>query len=229
METDGRRRRTRLGAGAVIVLVLAVSAVTVAVGVVRTLAAPTVSVQRSDAGGGGDEAGSGTGAEGLEDAGAAGGAASGSADIEVSAGTLYVHVAGAVMRPGLYRLAAGARVVDGVAAAGGLAPDADAAAINLARTLDDGEQLLVPRVGEAPPPASGTAAGGAGAAAGGKIDLNTADAAALETLPRIGPALAERILQWREDNGRFTSVDDLLSVPGIGDKLLAGLRDLVRV
>lgn len=223
METDGRRRRTRLGAGAVIVLVLAVTAVTVAVGVVRTLAAPTVSVQRSDAGGGGDEAGSGKGSDDDD------GAASGSADIEVSAGTLYVHVAGAVMRPGLYRLAAGARVVDGVAAAGGLAPDADAAAINLARTLDDGEQLLVPRVGEAPPPASGTAAGGAGAAAGGKIDLNTADAAALETLPRIGPALAERILQWREDNGRFTSVDDLLSVPGIGDKLLAGLRDLVRV
>ncbi len=138
--------------------------------------------------------------------------------------TLYVHVFGAVTQPGLYRLAEGARVVDVVAAAGGLAAEADSAAINLARPLTDGEQLYVPAVGEAPPDA-----GGQGAAGDTRINLNTADAGELDTLPRIGPAMAERILQWREDNGRFTSVEDLLAVPGIGEKMLAGLRDLVTV
>lgn len=202
MTTGGGQRRARLGVGAVIVLVLAIAAVTVGVGVVRTLAAPTASVPRP--------------------------AVSGSAALALESVALYVHVAGAVGRPGLYRLPAGARVVDGIAAAGGLADDADAAAVNLARTLDDGEQLIVPRQGEAPPPGAAPAAG-AGVAPGGLIDLNTADATALETLPRIGPALAERILQWREEHGRFTSVEDLLAVPGIGEKLLAGLRDLVRV
>ncbi|HWS50767.1 MAG TPA: ComEA family DNA-binding protein, partial [Microbacterium sp.] len=75
----------------------------------------------------------------------------------------------------------------------------------------------------------GTQPGAPPAQADARIDLNTADQAALETLPRIGPALAERIIAWREENGRFTSVDDLLAVPGIGEKMLAGLRDGVRV
>jgi competence protein ComEA len=137
---------------------------------------------------------------------------------------LYVHVSGAVRAPGLYVLPAGSRVVDAVAAAGGFADDADRDAVNLARTLDDGEQLPVPREGEAPL----TPAGGA-ASAGGLVDLNAADAALLETLPRIGPALAERIIAWRDDNGAFTSIEDLLAVPGIGDKMLESLRDLVTV
>jgi competence protein ComEA len=115
-------------------------------------------------------------------------------------------------------------VVDAIAAAGGFADDADRDAVNLARTLDDGEQLPVPRAGEAV-----AAPGAAGTAADGRSDLNTADAAQLEELPRIGPALAERIIAWRDDNGRFTSVDDLLAVPGIGDKMLSSLRDLVTV
>lgn len=138
-------------------------------------------------------------------------------------GELYVHVLGAVARPGLYVLAPDARVVDALAAAGGTTGDADLAAVNLARTLEDGEQIIVPVVG-----ASATTPGGA-APGDDRIDLNTADQAALETLPRIGPALAERILSWREENGRFRSVDDLLAVPGIGEKLLAGIRDGVRV
>jgi len=140
---------------------------------------------------------------------------------DVSVPALYVHVSGAVERPGLYRLDDGARVVDVVAAAGGLSDDADAAQINLARPLADGEQVQVPRVGEAPLEVAGTR--------DGLVDLNTADAATLDTLPRVGPAIAERIIAWRDENGRFTSVDDLLAVPGIGEKMLAGLRDLVTV
>ena len=138
--------------------------------------------------------------------------------------SLYVHVFGSVVRPGLYRLDDGARVVDVIAAAGGLTPDAEATAVNLARRLTDGEQLYVPAVGEAPP-----AATAGGVASDGRVNLNTADVAALDTLPRIGSAIAERIIQWRETNGAFTSVDDLLSVPGIGEKMLTGLRDLVTV
>ena len=137
---------------------------------------------------------------------------------------LYVHVSGAVRTPGLYVLPAGARVVDAIAAAGGFAEEADRNAVNLARTLDDGEQLPVPRAGEAPP-----AGAAAPAPADSLVDLNSADAAQLETLPRIGPALAERIIAWRDDNGGFTSVEDLLAVPGIGDTMLESLRDLVTV
>lgn len=140
-----------------------------------------------------------------------------------STADLYVHVSGAVRAPGLYVLPAGSRVVDAVAAAGGFADDADRSAVNLARAVTDGEQLAVPRVGES------ASAPGPQAAADGRVNLNTADAAALEELPRIGPALAERIIAWRDDNGRFTSVDDLLAVPGIGDKMLSSLRDLVTV
>lgn len=132
---------------------------------------------------------------------------------------VYVHVHGAVTTPGLYRLSEGARVVDAVAAAGGLTDDADAGAVNLARTLLDGEQVRVPVIGETPP--------AAGADSAGRVRVNAADAAALETLPGIGPALAQRIIAWRTDNGPFRSVEDLLAVPGIGEKVLAGLRDLV--
>lgn len=138
-------------------------------------------------------------------------------------GELYVHVLGAVVRPGLYVLDLDARLVDALAAAGGTTDDADLAAINLARVLDDGEQIVVPVVG------AQANAPGQSAPADARVDLNTADQAALETLPRIGPALAERIITWREENGRFRSVDDLLAVPGIGEKMLAGLRDGARV
>lgn len=143
----------------------------------------------------------------------------------VTTAVTYVHVAGAVAAPGLYVLGADARLVDAIAAAGGFAADADRAAVNLARPLSDGEQLYVPTVGE-----TATSGGiGSGVAGDGRVDLNTATAAELEALPRIGPALAERIVAWRDVNGRFTSVDDLLAVSGIGAKVLDSLRDLVRV
>lgn len=137
--------------------------------------------------------------------------------------SVYVHVSGGVAAPGLYVLHGGARVVDAIAAAGGFAADAERGGVNLARPLSDGEQLAVPLVGAAPPASTG------GAAGDGRVNLNTADAAALDTLPRIGPAMAERIIAWRDDNGGFTSVEDLLAVPGIGDKMLESLRDQVTV
>lgn len=138
-------------------------------------------------------------------------------------GDLYVHVLGRVAKPGLYVLDVDARVVDALAAAGGTLDDADLQAVNLARPLSDGEQLIVPVIG-----ATGEA-GGTSSEGDGLIDLNNADQSELETLPGIGPALAQRIISWRDDNGRFNSVDDLLIVAGIGDKVLAGLKDLVRV
>ncbi len=149
------------------------------------------------------------------------------ADVEATtgpSGELYVHVLGAVEKPGLYVLDLDARLVDAVGAAGGTTDDADLTAINLARAVEDGEQILVPTVG-----APTAASPGAATPGDTRIDLNAADQAALETLPRIGPALAERIIAWREENGRFQSVDDLLAVPGIGEKLLEGMRDGVRV
>ena len=142
------------------------------------------------------------------------------------AGPVVVHVAGAVNHPGVQRLPAGSRVIDAVDAAGGLRPDADAGRVNLAAELTDGTQVYVPAVGEAV--ATGTAGAGAAADAG-LVDLNIADATALETLPGIGPATAAAIIDHRERNGPFASVEGLLEVRGIGEAKLAQLRDLVRV
>jgi competence protein ComEA len=144
---------------------------------------------------------------------------------------IYVHVLGAVHTPGLFTLSADARVVDAIAAAGGFTADADTGSVNLARAVADGEQLVVRRPGEVPPPQA-DASGGTGASGGAPgpttpIPLNSASAAELESLPRIGPALAERIVQWRTDNGPFRLVDELLQVPGIGEAILAGLEGLV--
>ncbi|MDK1327859.1 helix-hairpin-helix domain-containing protein [Arthrobacter sp. zg-Y1143] len=164
------------------------------------------------------------------------------------AGVVVVHVAGAVQRPGVVRLEAGSRIVDAVDAAGGSAADADLAAVNLAAVLEDGAMVLVPRLGEAAPPAAGTAAergggsggvpgisggtgAGAGAApgAGSPVNLNTADSAQLQELPRVGPVLAERIIAWRTEHGRFSRPEDLDAVPGIGEAMMAALLPLVTV
>lgn len=145
--------------------------------------------------------------------------------------TVLVHVVGKVKSPGVVELSAGARVRDAIAAAGGATDRAALASVNLARAVVDGEQIAVSR-----PPAAGAAAGAAGSGSVGTtapdpvmIGLNSSDAAALEELPNVGPALAQRIIEWRQAHGAFSDVEQLLEVPGIGPKTLAGFRDRVRV
>ncbi|MEN9739757.1 MAG: hypothetical protein RLZ72_23 [Actinomycetota bacterium] len=127
--------------------------------------------------------------------------------------TVFVHVAGEVAKPGVYELPVDSRVFDAIAAAGGLANTADGTSINLARLVQDGEQIVV------------GVAGATSAASTGKLNINRATASDFDTLPRIGPTLAERIVAFRDDNGPFASIDDLGNVPGIGDVTLAGFRD----
>lgn len=146
------------------------------------------------------------------------------ADPVTTASTIYVHLLGAVASPGLYQLPAESRAVDAVAAAGGFVDGADRASLNLARFLSDGEQVYVPMVGEQP-----AALPGSTGSVGDKVNLNTADAATLETLPRVGPAMAARIIAWREANGRFAAIEDLKGVSGIGDKTFDAMRELVTV
>lgn len=140
---------------------------------------------------------------------------------------LLVHVVGAVRAPGLVTVPDGARVADALEAAGGVTGAADLTAVNLARTVVDGEQLYVPQPGEAVPVAPGGA--GSGQDTGGTVDINGADAAGLEALPGVGPAIARAIVEWREANGPFASVDELEDVPGIGPSTLEKMRDIARV
>ena len=147
---------------------------------------------------------------------------------------IYVHVAGAVDRPGLYRVPAGSRTAAVIARAGGLGPRADLELINLAAPLQDGQQVSVPREGEAPAGAPATASTGSsvgpagGAVAGTPISLASATPAQLEELDGIGPTLAARIIEYRDENGGFESVDELREVDGIGDKRLESLSEAVR-
>jgi competence protein ComEA len=145
---------------------------------------------------------------------------------------VVVHAAGAVARPGVYRLAGGARVSELLDAAGGPAPGADLDRLNLAAPLVDGEQVFVP-LPDQDPPLVGPPGGGAPAAPAttppGLVDLNRATLDELDELPGVGPSTAQAILDERERRGGFTAVDELLDVRGIGDAKLAALRDLVRV
>jgi competence protein ComEA len=150
---------------------------------------------------------------------------------------LAVHVAGAVRRPGLYRVAAGQRVDDAVRAAGGPLPRADLDRLNLAARVVDGQRIFVARRGgPAPPDPAGILTGGGISGAGPgppgpaePIDLNTADLATFDALPGIGPATARAILEERSRRGGFRSIRDLLRVPGIGEGRFARLKDRVRV
>lgn len=135
---------------------------------------------------------------------------------------IVVHVAGAVVSPGLVRVASDARVADAVAAAGGVTADAAPDALNLAATLADGSQVVVPTL-------TAGATGTPVAVDDGLIHVNQADATELEDLPGVGPVLAERIIAHRDDNGPFGSIEDLLDVPGIGESKLSGMRDVIAI
>jgi competence protein ComEA len=150
----------------------------------------------------------------------------GSADAPTPAGLrMYVDVVGAVRRPGLFRLPHGARVADAVARAGGPTRKAQLELVNVAAPLADGEQVVVPRRGAAAAVAG--ASGASGAPAAGPVHLSTATAEQLDSLPGIGPVTAQKILEYRQQHGGFSSVDELDAVPGIGPARLEQLKGLV--
>jgi len=144
------------------------------------------------------------------------------ARVAPAARPLMVDVAGAVRRPGLYRFELGSRVADAIARAGGLARRAERTAVNLAAPLADGEQVLVAARGS-------PSVGAAGAPSGttGPVSLSSATAEQLDTLPGVGPVTAQKIIEYRQAHGPFTSVDGLDAIPGIGPARLADLRPLV--
>ena len=137
--------------------------------------------------------------------------------------TLTVHVSGSVVQPGLVTVGEGARVADAIAAAGGATPDADLGGINLAEAIADGARLHVPRIGDSAVDSP------RGTDAEGLISINRATVAELQELPGVGPVLAQRIVDRRESSGGFNVIEDLLDVPGIGERILAGMRDLIVV
>lgn len=196
----------------------------------------------------GGPAGSGAGAEGAsrsEPTGIPPESAAGESPTGPS--ILVIHVAGAVGRPGVVQVPSGSRTVDAVDAAGGAAADADLTAVNLAAPLQDGMMVIVPRVGEtlenpapvAAPPAgeaagNGTGPGGTRGTAsipgsGALVNINLASLQELDALPRVGPVIAQRIIDWRADHGKFSRPEDLDAVPGIGEAMLAALLPLIAV
>jgi competence protein ComEA len=146
-------------------------------------------------------------------------------------GSVMVHVAGDVARPGVVRIPAGARVVDAIEAAGGGLPDADLDRLNLAAKVADGQRIAVAKIGAPTPVEAGAtvAGGGTGGEASGPINLNTATSLQLEELPGIGPSLAGAIIAEREKRGGFQAVTELQDVRGIGELRYADIKDLVSV
>ncbi|MDE2386858.1 MAG: helix-hairpin-helix domain-containing protein [Actinomycetales bacterium] len=146
--------------------------------------------------------------------------------LELELPQVYVHVVGEVKQPGLYVVGNDARLVDAIALAGGFTAKAEQSSVNLARTLTDGEQIIVLSKAAA---AGGLSAGVGGAAGGSaaKVSLNRASQSELESLPRVGPALAGRIMDWRTANGGFKTIEDLMKVSGFGDKMFAAVKGLV--
>ena len=145
-------------------------------------------------------------------------------------GTVTVYVSGHVSAPGLVELPEGSRVALAIENVGGMTAEADMNALNLARVLADGEHIVVPAPGETLPAQEAPEADQPDSAEpAGLVNLNTASAAELETLPGVGPAIAERIMDWRELNGSFSSVDELMEVSGIGPSTFQRLRARVTV
>jgi competence protein ComEA len=152
--------------------------------------------------------------------------AAGAVKVRRSSPEVYVHVTGAVRRPGVYRLPGWARLDAAVKRAGGPARGADVEGVNLAAKVADGQQVVVPRR------IAGGLSGGAGGGAetpGAPVSLNTATADQLDELDGVGPATAQKILDWRKEHGGFRSVDDLKQIGGIGPKRFEALKDKVRM
>jgi len=139
---------------------------------------------------------------------------------------IRVHVSGAVHQPDVYELPPGSIVKDAVEAAGGPADDADLDGVNLAVELRDQQQVYVPRQGEMSPISPAASGGGASA---GPVNINTATAAELETLPGIGPKTADTIIEYREANGPFETIEDIMNVPGIGEGTFEKIKDRIAV
>lgn len=142
-----------------------------------------------------------------------------------TAAPLVVEVAGAVVQPGVYELPNGARVQDALAAAGGVLPEGDPSGLNRASPLKDGMQIAVPTY--APAPAALTPPSGTAPAAAGLININTAGLALLDSLPGIGPAIAQRIIDYRQQHGDFEKIADIVNVSGIGPATFSKIKDLI--
>ena len=143
---------------------------------------------------------------------------------------IVVHITGAVPRPGVYALAQGSRVQDAISAAGGFLADAEKTGINLARTLDDGEQLDVPYTeGSSPVIATEAPAATEAPSSAELININFASQSELESLPGIGPTTAKKIIDYREANGPFVSTEDIVNVSGIGPGTYERIKDLITV
>ena len=140
--------------------------------------------------------------------------------------SVVVDVAGAVANPSVVELKAGARVQDAITAAGGVTAEADVNALNRAIVCEDGQKIYVPRQGETPMPAGGQPVAGAGSAGAESalVNINTADEKALDALPGVGPSTAQAIIEDREANGAFSSIEDLMRVSGIGEKKFEKLK-----
>lgn len=158
---------------------------------------------------------------------------------EEATSNIFVHVAGCVAAPGVYALKQGARVSEAIELAGGFTPEAASEAVNLARVLEDAEQIVIPEKTEAVADASissesasaaeDASPNGATAGATSKVNINTASSSELQTINGIGASKAQKIISYRETNGRFKSVEDLLNVSGIGEKTLESIRDSICV
>lgn len=147
----------------------------------------------------------------------------------VTPATVTVYVSGAVIHPDVYTLPEGSRVKEAVEAAGGFAAQADRDRINLAQRLHDEEQVYVPQIGEEDPPLAPPTTTGSTRASGGKVNINTATAAELESLSGIGPTYAQRIIEYREQNGPFQQIEDIQQVRGIGEATFEKLKDQITV
>ncbi len=139
--------------------------------------------------------------------------------------SIYVHVAGCVQAPGMYQLSAGARVAEAIQAAGGFTPEAQMESVNLARSVQDGEQVIA----QAAPAAMAGEVDAPAAGGPGLVNINTADEEELQKVSGIGPSKAAKIVAYRKEHGSFASVEDLTQVSGIGEKTLASIKDEICV